>query len=344
MRELLLAHARRYPLMGPRDAVKLVCQSALGGGHLVTDPERCAARIEAERAPLAPVPGRALLEEIGGAFRLYLDAPACAALTSGQIAQAFAASAAGFSGGEAALGRGLDEALALAAEGALPFSAAALRREIARYFQSGCAPVSHSAGYRAAYAPAYRVLSPRWARAVRVLAEAQGRGARVVALDGPAASGKTTLAGDLQALSGCAVIHMDDFFPPAALRTPARLAEPGGNVHYERFLAEVIAPLSRREEVRYRRFDCKTMDYAPGLLSAPAGAPVTVEGSYSHHPRFGGYADLRVFLALDKAEQLRRLRLRESPESLERFLTRWVPMEDRYFAACGIPARADLTV
>ena len=32
---------------------------------------------------------------------------------------------------------------------------------------------------------------------------------------------------------------MDDFFLPMELRTAERLEEPGGNVHYERFSAEV---------------------------------------------------------------------------------------------------------
>ena len=65
-------------------------------------------------------------------------------------------------------------------------------------------------------------------------------GVGVIAIDGRAASGKTTLAAALAAETGGTVVHMDDFFLPAELRTPQRLAAPGGNVHAERFAEEVL--------------------------------------------------------------------------------------------------------
>ena len=59
----------------------------------------------------------------------------------------------------------------------------------------------------------------------------QEKGGRaVIAIDGMAASGKSTLAARLaEELDGC-VIHMDDFFLPPELRTQERLSSPGGNV------------------------------------------------------------------------------------------------------------------
>ena len=57
----------------------------------------------------------------------------------------------------------------------------------------------------------------------------------ILAIDGRAAAGKTTLANLLQEYFDGAVIHMDDFFLPLELRTKERYATPGGNVHYERF-------------------------------------------------------------------------------------------------------------
>ena len=81
-------------------------------------------------------------------------------------------------------------------------------------------------------------------------------GAGVIAIDGRAASGKTTLAAALAAETGGAVVHMDDFFLPAELRTPQRLAAPGGNVHAERFAEEVLPFLRQGRPFCYRRFDC----------------------------------------------------------------------------------------
>ena len=37
MKTILLTHAARYPLMEPRDAVKLIYQNEFGGGHLIRD-------------------------------------------------------------------------------------------------------------------------------------------------------------------------------------------------------------------------------------------------------------------------------------------------------------------
>ena len=66
------------------------------------------------------------------------------------------------------------------------------------------------------------------------------KGARVIALDGRAASGKSTLSEDVRKVMDVDIVHMDDFFLPKELRTPERFLEPGGNVHYERFISEVI--------------------------------------------------------------------------------------------------------
>ena len=57
----------------------------------------------------------------------------------------------------------------------------------------------------------------------------------IITIDGCAASGKSTLAKELQPVYNAEVIHMDDFFLPFDLRTKERLDEPGGNIHYERF-------------------------------------------------------------------------------------------------------------
>ena len=65
----------------------------------------------------------------------------------------------------------------------------------------------------------------------------------LVAIDGRCASGKSTLAKDLQKQLDCNVIHMDDFYLQPHQRTTKRLREPGGNVDYERFETEVLQPM-----------------------------------------------------------------------------------------------------
>ena len=66
----------------------------------------------------------------------------------------------------------------------------------------------------------------------------------VVAIDGRCAAGKSSFAQKLQEETGCNVVSMDHFFLPPERRTPERLAEPGGNVDWERCLEEVLRPLA----------------------------------------------------------------------------------------------------
>ena len=165
----------------------------------------------------------------------------------------------------------------------------------------------------------------------------------VIAIDGRAASGKSTLAEQLSKLLGADVIRMDDFFLPPELRSEERLAEPGGNVHYERFCEDVLPYLKSPELFSYRIFDCSRMDY--NGESTVRNTPIRiVEGSYSHHPKFGKYADLFVFSDVDAVEQMRRIRLRNGEEKAQMFAKKWIPMEERYFTTFGIKTHADTVI
>lgn len=170
------------------------------------------------------------------------------------------------------------------------------------------------------------------------------KGPRVIlAIDGMAAAGKTTAAAVLSGRWSAPVVHMDDFFPPLALRTSVRLSEPGGNVHYERFAEEVLPYLRSGEGFAYRLFSCRTMDYDGAAVIA--AAPVTiVEGAYAMHPRFGDYADVTVFFSVSPQEQRRRILARNGEEKWRDFRDRWIPMENAYHAAFDTRARADIVM
>ena len=168
-------------------------------------------------------------------------------------------------------------------------------------------------------------------------------GIDIIAIDGRAASGKTTLAEELAKVLGAAVIHMDDFFLPPELRTPQRLSFPGGNVHAERFQQEVLPYLQQGKAFRYRRCECSRLDYGK-WIEVPAAPAVIVEGAYSCHPQFGHYADLTVFCHVDPQEQQRRIVARNGEERWLAFRDRWIPMEEMYLAAYHIAERADCSV
>lgn len=165
----------------------------------------------------------------------------------------------------------------------------------------------------------------------------------VIAIDGGAASGKSTLAKDLAKAFDGAVIHMDDFFLRPEQRTAARLHEAGGNLDRERFLCEVIPNLHADEAFSYQRFDCSQMALGEHI-SVPKARLLIVEGSYSHHPAFGEPYDLKIFL--DIPEEIRKSRIweRNGKQAYQSFIDRWIPLENRYFEAFSIPERADILI
>ena len=162
----------------------------------------------------------------------------------------------------------------------------------------------------------------------------------IVAIDGRCAAGKTTLAARLKECSGFTVFHMDDFFLRPEQRVPERWEIPGENVDHERFLEEVLLPLSRGENFSYRPYDCHTQNFKDPVKVCPAPVSI-VEGSYSCHPTLWKYYNLHIFLSIDKSEQLRRL-YRRDKKSVEMFQCRWIPLEEQYFSAYQIEQRCEL--
>ena len=163
----------------------------------------------------------------------------------------------------------------------------------------------------------------------------------LIALDGRCASGKTTLASALREATGCGVIHMDDFFLRPEQRTEERLRQPGGNVDSERFLQEVLLPLKRGEPFAYRPYDCRTRGFKEPVGVEPERL-MLIEGSYSCHPMLWDYYDLHIFLTVSPKEQLRRIENRGGLAALDSFISKWIPLEERYFEAFSVKERCEL--
>ncbi len=343
-REYLLRQLAAHPSAQPQDVGKLCYQAARGPEHLLADMDGAKAYFQQEwdATEAAAVP---LYEELSDGFcRVNLAAWKAENLPGEWLFRMFALSAAA-TGGEDRLPAYLAAAEAAVEGGETHISPVDFEKYLAEYRAAGMPAVHHSPAYRAAEKPAYRIVCRRIIRLLPVLKLAAACESRpcVIALDGPAASGKTTMAEQLQAILGADVIHMDDFFLPLPLRTPERLAEAGGNVHYERFREEVLPCLRQPEGFSYTRFDCSVMDY--NGERTVGGAPYRiVEGSYSHHPVFGDYADVTVFSHISTEEQMARILRRNGPVMAQRFRDVWVPMEEAYFAAHGIRDQADVCV
>ena len=171
-----------------------------------------------------------------------------------------------------------------------------------------------------------------------------------LAIDGKCGAGKSTLAQLLTERYSCNVIHMDDFYLPASLRTATRLNEAGGNIHYERFCEQVLPSLLTLKEnsdnfqpAFYQVFNCHTMQYKP-LTCAITKQPLTiVEGSYCLRPEFRAAYDLKVFLDISSEKQKEKLLARNGAEALHNFITKWIPMEQKYFDVLTPAAICDIT-
>ncbi len=167
----------------------------------------------------------------------------------------------------------------------------------------------------------------------------------LIAIDGGSGAGKSTLAALLRQRCGAAVVHMDDFFLPQALRTPARLAEVGGFFDYARFDAEVTRPLSAPapRPFAYRVYDCATGSFRGERRIEPDGL-VVVEGVYSLSPRIALRYDLSIFLRVAPDAQRARILRRDGPAQLRRYCDEWIPRENAYFAACSVEDRCDIVL
>ena len=165
----------------------------------------------------------------------------------------------------------------------------------------------------------------------------------LVALEGGSASGKSTLGAELAEQLNATLIHMDDFFLPLELRTVERFAQPGGNVHWERVLDEVLQPLAAGNAPEYGVFDCSVMAVNRTVREEIRDV-VIVEGAYSLHPALRDFFDLKVFLSVDKETQKARILARNGEKMMQRFLKEWIPLEQAYFAACRVEGCCDLVL
>ncbi|MFT4142979.1 MAG: hypothetical protein QM644_00880 [Mobilitalea sp.] len=166
----------------------------------------------------------------------------------------------------------------------------------------------------------------------------------IIAIEGKCASGKTTLAYYLQSIYDCNLFHMDDFFLREEQKTEERVNEIGGNVDYERFKAEVIDKVLRKQEVEYRKYNCKDQSIDKSADIIKHKRLNIVEGSYSQHPYFGEVYDLKIFMDIDDETQIDNIRKRNGEERLKQFISVWIPKENAYFNKFAIKEKNIINV
>lgn len=173
---------------------------------------------------------------------------------------------------------------------------------------------------------------------VRHLVEAvRGRparlgGVRLVCVDGPAGSGKTTIAGRLADALGGAVLHLDDIYEGWS----------GLEGVEDRLLAQVIEPFAAGEAARYRRYDWVAGGWAE-LVDVPTRDVLVVEGCGSASRRVRAFASLVVWVEAPQDVRLERGLARDGAQMRDEWL-RWMEGEAEHFAREGTRAAADVRV
>lgn len=344
----LKQQALLHPAMTPQDAVKLCFQAAFGAEHILMDLDKARAYLWKEFEQTLPQSMQVFEPVCYEYCRCNLPAWKHLNLPLEWLFQMFHHSALEKRGdAEVIFMEYLDIITTCANSANLPFSSEAWQKYRNAYITDGIRPVHHSEIYRATEHPAYRIVKSEFAMllpVLQVLATLPDNGKpNVIAIDGRAAAGKTTAATMLSQILNSDIIHMDDFFLPMELRTKERLAQSGGNIHYERFQLEVLPYLKNNESFSYRRFDCGTMDYGePRSIQSRMWR--IVEGSYSCQPSFGDYMDCRVFCDISPVEQMNRIINRNGVEYAQVFASQWIPMEEQYFKTEQVLSKSDVVI
>lgn len=345
IKALILDHCKRYPALKPTDIFKFLYQSTNGNGHMVKSCENAVEYIKKEALETVSS-SDVLTEKLDGSFcRVHLSYLK-EGLSEETLGKLFYLSSLKETEDKKTLDERINAVSELACDGALPFSAYEFETALEKWKSDGCPAIHHSEEFRTNYKPAYRVIHKDFVPFLPLFARVDGmlkQGKVHLATEGGSASGKSTLSELFEKLYDCTVFHMDDFFLRPEQRTSARFAEIGGNVDRERFLSEVLVPLSKGETVNYRRFDCSTQKILPPVEIKPKKLTVT-EGAYSMHPDLEKYYNLSVFLDITPSYQKERILKRNSPEFAKRFFEEWIPMEKIYFDETQIRNRCSIVI
>lgn len=343
----LKLHKEQYPKMKPCDAVKLIYQNEFGCGHMIKDEESSLNYLIREYDSIEFSEKESMFEDIGNGYsRLNLRGFDKSKLPLLLVNKMFV---------ETSKRTGtidsFEEKLSILKEltqlGYFNFEIDELSKYLEEYKMDGYKAVSHSEEYRKEYHPAYRVIDSKYIRILPLIIKInellQGKSRIILGIDGNAASGKTTIARLLSGIFDSNVIHMDDFFLPSHLRSKERFEEVAGNIHYERFLSEVVAGLRSKEKFQYQIFSCKAMDYVRREEVTPK--PLTIiEGAYSMHPKYASIYDYKVFSYATFETQKERILARDGMEYLDNFINKWIPLENKYFSTCSIKELCDMIV
>jgi uridine kinase len=163
-------------------------------------------------------------------------------------------------------------------------------------------------------------------------------GTRLVCVDGPSASGKTTLAASVDAAlyrRSCVTttVHMDDLYDGWTGLRPD--LEP-------RVLAQVLDPLAHGRAARWQRYDWHRGAFAD-WVDLPAPDVLVLEGCGSGARAYAPYRSLLVWVEAPVRTRLQRWVDRDGPGVVDQ-RDQWTAAEAGHFALNATRDNADISL
>lgn len=144
----------------------------------------------------------------------------------------------------------------------------------------------------------------------------------LIAIDGPAGSGKTSLANQLASnLKSATTIHMDDLYNGWEDALTATLTR-----HLEEW---VLDPLTQHQSVKYQKFDWINSEYGPTVEVSDVELLI-LEGVGAAQARIRQQADLTIWIEVGAQIGLARVLKRDGAQILP-YMLKWQERESAHF-------------
>lgn len=192
----------------------------------------------------------------------------------------------------------------------------------------GKAP-SHSNEYHESYNPHYRVVAAqllpielRKYKLIKFINRIKEDNEKIIiALDGPAASGKSTITKDLTDVT---VIHMDNHF---------------NDYHDVINIVNDIKQLDCGSTYLETCYDCHTNSYYE--VEKTVNNVIIIEGVYSYIEYLRPLVNYLVFMVVNNDEQINRINSRSNKDD---YFNKWLINENKYFSSDDFINHADILI
>lgn len=143
-----------------------------------------------------------------------------------------------------------------------------------------------------------------------------------ICIDGPAGSGKTTLAEDISLdLPSVEVVHMDDLYEGWHNALSPQL--------YERVRTQIVAPFLQGRAMRYQKWDWLASAWGKAI-DIPVPAILVLEGVGAAAAPLRALADITIFLEIDQSIGAQRVLARDGAE-VSVYLSDWLEQQRMHF-------------